>query len=237
MLPGMSDLAAVAALIAEPRRAAMLDLLLDGGVRPAGELARLAGVAPSTASGHLALLLRGGLVACVIDGRERRYRLASPTVADALEALARVAPPTPVRSLRDAERGKAIRNARTCYDHLAGRLGVGLADALAARNVLVLRDDSYELTGDGEELLTDLGVDVTRARRQRRSFARSASTGARDGRTSRARSARRSPTRCWRLAGCVDGRAIAPCCSRPRDARALAGSASRSTASRRCSTT
>ena len=87
-----ADLAAVAGLIANRPRAAMLDLLLDGGAHPAGDLARQAGVAPSTASGHLAALADGGLVTVEHVGRQRRYRLADPDVAEVLEALASIAP-------------------------------------------------------------------------------------------------------------------------------------------------
>ena len=145
---------------------------MDGDPCAAGELARRAGIAPSTASGHFARLLAGGLVACESVGRERRYRLASAAVAATLEALARVAPPLTVRSWRGADRGAAIRSARTCYDHLAGRLGVGLTEALVAQGVLIPRDTAYELTAAGEETLDRLGVDVAAARARRRSFAR-----------------------------------------------------------------
>jgi DNA-binding transcriptional ArsR family regulator len=169
---GDADIAAVAALLAEPARATMLDALMDGGAQRAGELARRAGVAPSTASGHLARLLAGRLVVCEAEGRERRYRLASAAVAEALEALARVAPPVEVRSLRGADRSEAIRSARTCYDHLAGRLGVGLTEALVERGSLLAGDAAYELTPAGEETLAELGVDVLAARAHRRSFAR-----------------------------------------------------------------
>ncbi len=100
---GEANVAAVAALVADPARGRMLDALMDGMERRAGELADLAGVAPSTASGHLARLLAGGLVVCEVRGRERRYRLASTAVAEALEALARLAPLVEVRSLRVAE--------------------------------------------------------------------------------------------------------------------------------------
>lgn len=165
-------MAAVAALVADPARGRMLDALMDGRERRAGELADLAGVAPSTASGHLARLLAGGLVVCEVRGRERRYRLASTAVAEALEALARLAPLVEGRSLRVADRVEAIRRARTCYDHLAGRLGVSLTQAFVEREVLVVRNSSYELTVAGEQTLAELGVDVSAARAHQRSFAR-----------------------------------------------------------------
>jgi DNA-binding transcriptional ArsR family regulator len=169
---GDADISAVAALIAEPTRAAMLEALLDGNSRRAGELARRAGVAPSTASEHLARLLAGRLVVCEAEGRERRYRLASRHVAEALEAFAQLAPPAEVRSLRAADRAAALRTARTCYDHLAGRLGVGLTESFVRRGVLVARDSSFEVTKRGEATLAALGVDVAAARAQRRSFGR-----------------------------------------------------------------
>jgi len=164
-------IAAVAALFADPARAAMFDALMDGREHRAGELATRAGVAASTASGHLSLLLAGGVVSCVASGRERRYRLASPAVAHALEALARLAVPTPARSLRSANRADAIRHARTCYDHLAGRLGVRLTDRLLEQRVLVSRGNAYELTRAGAAKLEKLGVDIADARERRRQFA------------------------------------------------------------------
>jgi DNA-binding transcriptional ArsR family regulator len=168
---GSANIAAVAALIGDPARAAMLDALMDGRARPAGELAERAGIAPSTASGHLSRLRAGQLLVGEVHGRERRYRLASPEVAAALEALARVAPTAEIRSLRAADRDQALRLARTCYDHLAGRVGVALTDALVTRGALVPQDGGFELTGDGETLLSKLGVDIAGARRRRRAFA------------------------------------------------------------------
>ena len=168
-----ADVAAVTAVIADPTRAAILDALMDGSTRRAGDLAVRSGVAASTASDHLAQLLTVGLVVCESEGRERHFRLASPAVADAIEALARIAPAVEVRSLRGAERTAAMRTARTCYDHLAGRLGVGLTEALVARRALVVRDGSYDLTTTGERTLVSIGVDVSAARASQRSFARS----------------------------------------------------------------
>jgi DNA-binding transcriptional ArsR family regulator len=124
------DLAAGAAAIADPARAAMLDALMDGAPRSAGALAREAGVAASTASHHLGRLLDAGLIVVEPDGRRRAFRLARSEVADALEALALVSPPRPARTLRTATRAEAERAARTCYDHLAGKLGVAVCDAL-----------------------------------------------------------------------------------------------------------
>jgi DNA-binding transcriptional ArsR family regulator len=163
----------VAALLGDPTRAAMLDALMDGRARPAGELARTAGIAPSTASGHLARLVAGRLLVVEPSGRERLYRLASADVAEVLEALSRLASEAPVDSLRGADRRDALRAARTCYDHLAGRLGVAVTDALVARGVLRPRDGSFDLAEDGAVFLAELGVDVDGARARKRVFARS----------------------------------------------------------------
>jgi DNA-binding transcriptional ArsR family regulator len=162
----------VAALMGDPTRATMLDALMDGRARPAGELARCAGIAPSTASEHLARLVAGRLLVVEPSGRERRYRLASAEVAEVLEALSRLGSEAPVSSLRAASRSDALRAARTCYDHLAGRFGVAVTEALVARDVLRMRDGSFELSEDGEVFLAELGVDVAGARARKRVFAR-----------------------------------------------------------------
>jgi DNA-binding transcriptional ArsR family regulator len=121
----------VGALLAEPARAKVLLALGDGRSLPASVLASEAGVAPSTASHHLARLVDAGLIVAEARGRHRYFALAGPEVGGLIEAVARVAPPQPVRSLRQGTRAHAVRYARHCYDHLAGRLGVAVADALA----------------------------------------------------------------------------------------------------------
>jgi DNA-binding transcriptional ArsR family regulator len=131
-----ADLAAVGAVLAEPARAKVLLALGDGRALAAGVLASEAGVAPSTASHHLARLVDAGLVVGESRGRHRYFRLAGPEVGELIEAVARVAPPQPVTSLRQGTRAHAIRYARSCYDHLAGRLGVAVADALVESGVL-----------------------------------------------------------------------------------------------------
>jgi DNA-binding transcriptional ArsR family regulator len=165
------DVAAVARLIGNPARATMLDVLLDGRAHSASELAREARVAPSTASSHLADLLDGGLVTAERVGRQQLYRIADPRVARAMEALAIFAPRRQVRSLRQAISDGHLRSGRTCYDHLAGRLGVALTDALIAERVLRPRDGAFAITHSGEDRLGALGVDVAGARKRRRGYA------------------------------------------------------------------
>jgi DNA-binding transcriptional ArsR family regulator len=167
-----ADVAGVARLIGEPARAAMLDALLSGRALAAGELGRVGGVSPATASEHLARLRDGGLVEVVAAGRHRYYRLANPDVAHALEALALVSPQKPVRSLRQSRAAAALAVARTCYDHLAGQVGVALHDALVTRGALAAGGDGYLLTDEGAALLAGAGVDVPVARTRRRAFAR-----------------------------------------------------------------
>lgn len=164
-----TDLASVGALIGDPSRARMLDSLMGGRALAAGELARVAGVGPSTASEHLGRLLAGGLVEVVAQGRHRYYRIAGPAVGEALEALSHVAPPQPVRTLRQAGHARSLAFARTCYDHLAGRCGVALHDALLAQRWL---SEAYDVTSAGSVALAAWGVDVEAARGRRRSFAR-----------------------------------------------------------------
>jgi DNA-binding transcriptional ArsR family regulator len=167
------DLTAVARLIAEPARAAMLDALLSGQSLAAGELARAGGVQASTASGHLSQLLDGGLILVTHSGRHRYFRLASVDVAHALEALGAISPPRPIRSLRQSRTDEAMTFARTCYDHLAGVVAVALVDAFVAESLLAAGGDGFTLTAAGAEALTDAGVDIAGAQANRRAFARS----------------------------------------------------------------
>ena len=118
-MTGDADLARIGTLLADPKRAKMLLTLLGGGAESASALADAAGASRSLASAHLRKLVDGGLITVEPSGRRRRYRLAGAPVADALEALTQLAPPTQVRSLRDANRKENLRQARLCYDHLA----------------------------------------------------------------------------------------------------------------------
>src|SRR6266581_4912970 len=145
------DVVPAASLIAEPTRAAMITALLDDRPLAAGELARLAGVSPATASAHLARLLNGGLVKMIKQGRHRYYHLAGPEVAAAMEALAHLSNATPVqvRSLKESRDAAALAEARTCYDHLAGRAGVALLEALLARGILAPAPDGSQPSNGG----------------------------------------------------------------------------------------
>jgi DNA-binding transcriptional ArsR family regulator len=154
--------AEVAALAGDPARAGMLHALMDGRALTATELARAAGVTPQTASSHLARLTVAGLLAVEKQGRHRYHRLASPAVAQMMESIMLVASRSDgsPRKLTVGPRDAALRAARTCYDHLAGRLGVALADALVAGGQVELAKDGGLMTETGLELLARLGIDV-----------------------------------------------------------------------------
>ncbi len=158
---GQPDIAALAALIADNSRAAMIAALLGGRALPASELARLAGVTPQTASAHLRKLQDSGLISCERYGRHRYFALSGPHVAELWEALAPLAPPAPIRSLRAATVAGALADARTCYDHLAGRLGVALADVLLERGWLLSHDGEWLLTFAGRSGLAAFGIEVS----------------------------------------------------------------------------
>ncbi len=115
----------------------------------------------------------GGLVTDEVVGRQRVFRLAGPDVAEALEVLSLVAPPLPARGLRESRAAAALKRARTCYDHLAGELGVAVTEALVEREVLAPLDGRFSVTGAGRVWLGDLGIDVEALERRPRSFARS----------------------------------------------------------------
>jgi DNA-binding transcriptional ArsR family regulator len=168
-----ADIAAVGALIGDRARASMLLALMGGDAVSAGELARQAGVTPSGATAHLRRLRDGGLVTDEAVGRQRVFRLAGPDVAEALEVLSLVAPPLPARGLRESKAAAALKRARTCYDHLAGELGVAVTEALVEREVMAPEEGRFAVTGAGRLWLGDLGVDVDALERKPRSFARS----------------------------------------------------------------
>ena len=163
-----ANIATPAALIGDPTRAAMLQALQDGRAQPASALAWAAGVTAQAASNHLAKLVDGGLLAVEREGRHRYYRLASAEVAHVIEALSVLA--APVRSLEvpRSPKARALRDARCCYGHLAGRLGVKVCDALLAHDLIrPAADKLYAVTPEGRRWFEDLGVSVDALRSPR----------------------------------------------------------------------
>jgi DNA-binding transcriptional ArsR family regulator len=168
-MDGDADIAGVAAAIGHPARGRMLMAMLGGRSVPATDLAKAAHVSRSTASAHLAQLTAAGLVVVERRGRHRFHRLADEGVAEAIERLAAIAPAQPVRSLKESNRATAHRAARSCYDHLAGALGVAVADALCEAGAL--HRGTLELRAP--DSLAALGVDVDALGRGRRPVTRS----------------------------------------------------------------
>jgi DNA-binding transcriptional ArsR family regulator len=181
---GDAEISAVGALVADPARCRILLALDDGRALPASRLAAEAGVSAATASGHLGKLTEAGLLSVEAHGRHRYYRLAGPAVGALIEALQRLAPPARVRSLRQGTRAQSLREARTCYDHIAGRLGVELMAALIEHGYLsggdgmfdpntaqrdgrtgYGHDVDYRLTECGDEFLAEFGLRVPPRRR------------------------------------------------------------------------
>lgn len=162
----------IAKLIAEPTRAIILDCLMNGQALPASELAYMAKVSHPTISSHLSKLVEGNLLNVEQHGRHRYYRLANQEVAEVLEKLGTIAPTAPVRSLRQSNQLKKVRNARTCYDHLAGELGVKIAEGLIDRQLLTLEDGEYAVTAQGKKWFLKFGINIEKANIKRRVFAK-----------------------------------------------------------------
>jgi DNA-binding transcriptional ArsR family regulator len=168
-----NTLAEIGALMGDGARANIMAALMGGQALTASELAFRAGVTAQTTSGHLAKLTEAGLLSLARQGRHRYYRLASPLVGRMLEAVMAVASvQSPPRYRPPSRIDDDLRQARTCYDHLAGRLGVALADALTGRGYVELGEDGGGTTKRGEKFLTRWGIDLAEAASLRRSFCR-----------------------------------------------------------------
>jgi DNA-binding transcriptional ArsR family regulator len=160
-------------LLADPGRSAMLLALLEGRPLPAGELARAASVSAQSASAHLAKLSRGGLITMQPDGRCRYYKLAGQRVANALEALGAISTVRPTAEYTGSGVDQSMLMARSCYDHLAGRAGVALTEAMQRQRVIVAEGErDYRVTARGEEWLSKLGVEFESIQQSKRHLAR-----------------------------------------------------------------
>ncbi|MCP1727247.1 DNA-binding transcriptional ArsR family regulator [Natronospira proteinivora] len=160
------DIATVASLMGNPTRADMLMMLMDGTAHTATELAMEGGVAPSTASNHLAQLESGGLVTIVKQGRHRYFRITSPEVASAMEDLLIISPK--MSRPRSGPNDERLRRARMCYDHLAGEAGVRLLENLREHKLITGDDGSLHLTPTGEAWCKRIGIDLNALRGIRR---------------------------------------------------------------------
>ncbi len=167
--PAVSE---VAALVGNPARANILMALIDGRALTATELAYVAGVSPQTTSEHLAKLREANLVSLTKQGRHCYFRLGSPKVAHMIEGIMVVAADGPRRYRPRWNGDEQLRTARTCYDHIAGRLGVALTDALTRRKHILLTDDGGVVTRAGEKHLAGFGIGLDAIRQGRRTFCR-----------------------------------------------------------------
>jgi DNA-binding transcriptional ArsR family regulator len=165
-------IAEIAALAGDPARANILTALLDGRAMTATELAYAARVTPQTTSTHLAKLVDAGLITATPSGRHRYFRLTSPKVAQMLESIVAVASDNRPRFRPLSRQAAELRAARVCYDHLAGQLGVRIAEAMVAHGYLVLEDDGGRITESGTRYLWDLGIDTRIAGKGRRHLCR-----------------------------------------------------------------
>ena len=166
------QIAEVAALVGDPARANILCALLGGRAITAAELACAANVSPQTASEHLAKLTAARLLVVTKQGRHRYFRLAGPHVGQMLESIMNVALTGPPRFQPRSKVDDVMRHARTCYDHIAGVVGVAIADRLIERAFVILGDEAGEVTPAGEGFLAELGVDLAAMRTKRRVFCR-----------------------------------------------------------------
>ncbi|WP_078394904.1 ArsR/SmtB family transcription factor [Shouchella patagoniensis] len=161
-----------AKLLSEPTRGIVLESLMDGSSRPATELASLAGVSHPTMSSHLSKLVEGKMLAVEHQGRHRYYKLANEEVAELIEKLGTIAPPVHVQSLRQSDKLKRLKNGRTCYDHLAGELGVKITEALLHKQLIIEKDKTYDVTPLGAEWFSLVGINTEQAQTTRRIFAK-----------------------------------------------------------------
>ncbi len=164
------NMAEVAALLGERSRATILASMMDGRFHTASELAYMAAIKPQTASFHLAKLVEGKLIKVEKQGRHRYFQLAGEDIAQFLESFLVISPPPEVRSLKQSSQMKLLQDARTCYDHLAGKLGVQLTESMVDAGYLKLEDKQFILTDEGTLFFTTFGVDLAALKRKRRSF-------------------------------------------------------------------
>ncbi|MFP7471215.1 metalloregulator ArsR/SmtB family transcription factor [Niallia taxi] len=164
------NITALTALLTEESRATILAGLMDGKYHTASELAYMAKITPQTASFHLTKLVENNLVTTEKNGRFRYFRLANEEVANTLEILMSISPPPEIRSLKQSSQLKRLENARTCYDHLAGRVSVQLTKIMEDAGYIERSDKQFIVTAKGESFFQKLGLDLVGLSKKRRSF-------------------------------------------------------------------
>ena len=166
------DIARIASLVGDPARANMLTALMSGSALTASELALEAGVSLPTASSHLSKLMDGGLLSLSSQGRHRYYGLATPQVAAMLESIMGVASSVGPKRTRPGPKDEAMREARVCYDHLAGDRAVGMFEGFVARDIVKVEGDAIVLGGNGKGFFEAVGIDTGNLQGQRRPMCR-----------------------------------------------------------------
>lgn len=163
----------IASLVGDPTRATILWVLLDGRAFTATELAIAANTSPQNISMHLNKLLHGGLLAAESQGRHRYYKFAGKDVAYAIEALATLVPQGSIKKDYSDGGDTAVKYCRTCYDHLAGKVGVLMADALIKQGLITSNNDkTFDVTKKGARWMNELGIDINDLKKERRPLAR-----------------------------------------------------------------
>ncbi|MCY9176203.1 ArsR/SmtB family transcription factor [Bacillus inaquosorum] len=166
------NIAKISSLLSDPSRSSILLSLMDGRIHPAGELAYLANIKPQTASFHLNKMLEAKLISVEKHGRHRYYRLSNSEAASVIEQLLSIAPEEKVTSLKDSKEKSDLHFARTCYDHLAGYVGVQITNSLVEQGMLRKVDLNFEVTSEGSLFFSNFGINEEQQRNKRRAFAR-----------------------------------------------------------------
>lgn len=160
----------IASLIGDPTRAAIMWTLLDGKAFTATELAIAANTSPQNISMHLAKLLDASLLCVEKQGRHKYYRFFNKEIAYAIEAMANLIPAPPISQKKSSENHSPIKHCRTCYDHLAGKIGVALTNSLLEQNIIIDDNNDFEISLEGVKWFSDFGINVEEVKKQRRLF-------------------------------------------------------------------
>jgi DNA-binding transcriptional ArsR family regulator len=169
-LKANASVAKVAKLVSESSRAAILTILLDGRFHPVTDLANKVGIKPQTASYHLAKMVEANVIEVETHGRHRYYGICNPEIAQVMESLLQIAPPIKIKSFKESKEQEALRQARTCYDHIAGSLGVKITNALVENQFLREGEKEFHVTDAGAAFFQTLQIDINPLKKKRRKF-------------------------------------------------------------------
>jgi DNA-binding transcriptional ArsR family regulator len=167
-----SHFSTIALLIGEPARATMLWKILDGGMHSATELAIAADLSPQNASMHLSKLVNAGLLSVIKRGRLKYYQFTNPNVAYVIESIANLMPKDNLMPPDDASNGSRIKYCRTCYDHLAGKVGVAITDKLLSKKIIEVKNEDFVISKSGVKWFDNLEISITELQEKKRVLAR-----------------------------------------------------------------